>query len=360
MSITPHKSGGYRVRVYDPSVRRSRHVGYFATMREAKRAEAEAMTAERSPADVVTVAQWREQWLTGAHRIPPMRPWKESTIQSYREQTKRFAEEFGGRRLNGIDVPTALSWLKDRPGDHKVLRVLFADARFVGLLTTGDNPFAALKIPKPLGRKRLPSDFLTEQKIERLVKAGHVEHGDTYGAMIEAFILVAADCALRRGELFALKWESVDLDNRVILVDEAWVERTNDYDTPKGDNVDTVRITERVAEALSQCPRLHPDLVFTSKAGRPLRGSTWSWAFDRVKARAGLSEVSCHWFRHYTATRLVEAGVSFHDTAIHLRHRDGGDLVRNLYAHPDKEPSRDRAVAALDRASSDQLVTKAA
>ena len=352
MSIA-ESNRGFRVRVYDKRVKRSRHVGYYKTIREAKRAEAEAVTTEQSPHAALTVAEWRDRWLTGAHRIAPRKPWKESTMRAYGEQTKPFLEEMGNRRLNSIDKAEAFEWLRKRPQDHKVLRTLYADAALVGLSTV--NPFATQKIPKPLGRKRLPDDFLTAEKEERLIEAALSVHGETYGAMIRTLIILASDCGLRRGELFALRWESVDLKERELVIDRAWVERVNEYDTPKGDNVDSVRLTERAAEALRDCPRLHPSLVFTSSSGKPLRGSSWAFAFDKVKARAGLDEVTIHWFRHYTATRLANAGVPFHDIAIHLRHRDGGDLVRQLYAHPNKDASRSRAISALDRG--DLLVT---
>ena len=110
------------------------------------------------------------------------------------------------------------------------------------------------------------------------------------------------------------------------------------------------------------CSGSHLDVAKGTLDGESHRGRGHKPS-GQANAKAGLVDpsgvlelVAGEWDDHGDRSSFESPGEGSVPTVA----EDGGDLVRNLYAHPDKEPSRDRAVAALDRASSDQLVTKAA
>ena len=51
-----------------------------------------------------------------------------------------------------------------------------------------------------------------------------------------------------------------------------------------------------------------------------------------------------HWheLRHFAATWLLELGLSPADVAVQMGHRDGGQLVMEVYGHPSERLARDR------------------
>lgn len=362
MSITRYKGTRWRVRVHDPSLGRMVHIGIYDTKAQAREAEAAALT-ERELSDSMTLAAWRLRWI--ANMEEELRQFgesarrQESTIVVHAERTKGFAERYGHLRLNQVTVPMAREWSLAYRSHQQALNTMFADARLEGI-ELPDNPFSKLRIPRSKGRAGLPSDFLTREKIERLVSTAVEVHGEVAGTMFAALIATATETGLRRGELFALEWADVDLNAGNIQVERAWQERTQKIARPKNGVTGSVVLGPLSHEWLSKLSKqpMHPVLCFTSKTGKPLRGNHLHYLLDPVRHAAGIPELTTHWFRHYTATDLVERGVSYYDAAQQLRHQDGGELVRTTYSHRNTDAARERVRAALVEVSPKSLANQ--
>jgi integrase len=226
---------------------------------------------------------------------------------------------------------------------------MISDARLADGPSLADNPFRQLRIKRKRGRRDLPSGFLTPAKIDQLAQAALDVHGEIAGPMFQALIYVAAECGLRRGELIALEWSDIDLRAGTVTVARAWNARLRRVDVPKNGETGTVMLGVKSRAALLRLKEqpLHPSLLFTTKTGRPLSQSGMHLLLDPVRQRCNMPELTLHWFRHYTATSLVEAGLSEFDVAQQLRHRDRGDLVRSTYAHKDTDAALGRVAAKL-------------
>src|SRR5947208_14292627 len=151
----------YGVSVYDPTVKRKRWVGTFATLREARSAERTA--AQRVPYEhTEDCATFAERWVDDYPRAAP------ATVRTYRYALRQFAEDFAGVALSKVGRPSARAWALQQPQSNvRVVRSLFTDAINDGL-HPGPNPFANMRLEQPRGRKDLIA--LTESDLLELGK----------------------------------------------------------------------------------------------------------------------------------------------------------------------------------------------
>ncbi|HXA30117.1 MAG TPA: tyrosine-type recombinase/integrase [Candidatus Angelobacter sp.] len=181
------------------------------------------------------------------------------------------------------------------------------------------------KAPRPEQKEMA---VLTPDQVERFVAAAR-------GDRLEALYIVAVTTGMRAGELLALRWADVDLDNAVAVVRRS-VQRSKAGAT--GDRKTGLVMVEpktkksRRPVALSQGAvrslRAHraaqaaerlvagdewddQDLVFPNRVGRPMEGGDLLNVWYRpLLKRAGLPRLRFHDLRHTAATLLLAAKVS--------------------------------------------------
>jgi hypothetical protein len=190
VTVYKRPNGKWVVQVYDPAVRRSRHVGTFATRREARRAESEAID-RRTATGRETVGSFAARW---ARDYP--RP-RASTNLHNGERVKPFGEAYERRRMDSITVEEARVWAVRHPSQLMALRAMFNDARRSGIVV--GNPFRELGIERSRGRRDLPSEWLTAKDVERLAQCAREVHAaDGYGATLAGLLVFAATPACGR------------------------------------------------------------------------------------------------------------------------------------------------------------------
>ncbi len=81
------RNGKWCVAVYDPTLKRKRWVGTFASSREARRAEREA-SQKRMSLSRITCAEFVELWLSDYARDAP------ATRRTYKYALKGFKKDF--------------------------------------------------------------------------------------------------------------------------------------------------------------------------------------------------------------------------------------------------------------------------
>jgi integrase len=138
------------------------------------------------------------------------------------------------------------------------------------------------------------------------------------GERLFALFSVVAYCGLRRGEVLALAWADVDLDQGLASVRE-----TGDGDDPKSEaGVRTVPLPAVVVAALRGWRRQQmqeklawgPDwaetgLIFTREDGAPIAPQWVSTRFETLAYRAGVPPVRFHDLRHGAASLCKAAGL---------------------------------------------------
>jgi integrase len=335
--MTVHKRGNRWVaKVWTDG--RWRWLGTFNTKKEARTAE-EAAAPSRSSWGV-TVDAFCERWLTDYARAAP------STRSSYRYALEPFRKEFGKRRLVSIERPEAQRWATRAPYfQYRTVRTMYADALRDGLASA--NPFSALRIPVPEGRRRITA--LTESEVKALADKALEAYDEYFGPTVRALVLTAGFVGLRPGELAALDWSDVDLHRSRIHVRRA-LDANGNMRAPKNGEPRIVVLPPAARDALASLDRqLDEPAVFLTPRGRRFAKGAIHRYFSVVRAAFGRPNLDFYELRHACATLLLERGLSPEDVAIQLGHTDGGALVRRLYGHPSEDRARARIAAAFEQ-----------
>lgn len=220
---------------------------------------------------------------------------------------------------------------------HKVLRQALNDALRLGLVYRN----AAVLVKPPRSRPREIA-FYTEEQARTLLSAAA-------GDRLEALVVLALATGMREGELLALTWDDVDLENSSVLVRANLVytrEGTFREEVKSGHSRRRIALPSLAVEAL-QRHRVHQaeerlrlgpiwqdvNLVFPNMFGRFYNVHNWrsKW-FYRLLRRAGLPRIRPHDLRHTAATLLLARGVPVKVVSEMLGHANVG-ITLSIYGH---------------------------
>ena len=336
------KKGLYSVvlhlREKDPATGRDR-VKWIATGTSSKR-EAEKLMAQllveynsgsgvpiargSSPVLKDYLAEWMD---TKAKRL------RSSTAASYRSVVRtRLIPNLGNRHLVDLQPQMLETYLLrelesprlDRRKEAlspsyvayeaNVLRAALADAVRWGLLSR--NPMERVELPRM--HRREPRYFTPEQTAMFLEEA---ERTSRYFALY----ILAIRCGLRIGEIAALRWEDIDLENAVVRVRHSLNFKVKPavVGPTKTGRARTVDIGQATVDALRRHRNAQRKIrlvmgsgwndegwVFTTGTGRHIwREEIKRADFDPICARLGLPKIRLHDLRHTMATLMLAQGV---------------------------------------------------
>lgn len=259
------------------------------------------------------------------------------TSAGYIRHCKRFLSFVGDRNISALTPLDYERYKSSRIGKLKVssintelraLKVLMGYAVKWQLLAA--SPFSGvtmLRVPE-----QAPA-YLTREQAQALLD---VIKNDS----LRDLITVALYTGLRRSEVVPLKWESVDLANRMIII-----KCTPTYQTKTGRTY-RIPINEVVWHILSQ-PRKHPVYCFTSSLGQPYDLDEVTRRFKAYARKAKLSEsIHFHSLRHTAAIWLCQAGVPLFDVQKLLNHSNIATTA--IYAHLSPEHLRQSVEKLVD------------
>lgn len=322
-----------RVRIYRAG--KQEWVGSYAILREARKAEREAL--DRHDLGEETCAQFAERWPRDFPRG------RASTVRTYEYDLKPFVAEFGKLKLGEINRRRAREWSLKHRSAHPTIRAMCNDALDEDPQLAATNPFAKLRLGQSRGRRDLA--VLSEEELHDLANAALQVHGP-YGPTVRACILFAAYVGCRPAELYMLKWS--DISEGEVRIREN-LGSTGEVTAPKNGRLRRVILPPPAREALREMPRRATSpYVFTTKTGRRFNKSSHYYYWNPARASYGRPEMDFYELRHFCATHLLELGVSHADVAVQLGHTDGGALVMSTYGHPSEDAARHRLLAAFD------------
>jgi integrase len=214
------------------------------------------------------------------------------------------------------------------------------------------NP-ASLVDPPRIDRREMAS--LSPEEARRFLDAAR-------GERLEAAYALAVTAGLRLGEALAVRWESLDLDERMLSV-VGTLQRLNRelvVAEPKtARSRRRVELTEAATEALRRRRSAQIEerlaagpfwqesgLVFTDAFGAPLPPYVLRHAFTRLLGRAQMRPVRFHDLRHTAATLMLGRGIHPKIVSEMLGHSTVG-ITLDLYSHVTPSMQRE-AARALD------------
>ncbi len=219
---------------------------------------------------------------------------------------------------------------------HRLLRKAFLQAVKWQLLAR--NPVDAVEPPRPQRKEmNVIDEKETAQLLEKLT-----------GSPLFVPVLMAVTTGLRRGEVLALRWKDVNLEEGRITINQS-LEQTKDglrFKSPKtersrrqvplpGVTIDIVKDHKRKQN--EERLRLGPvyqngDLVFPRLDGSPMPPDSLSTNFAAFIRQSGMKHIRFHDLRHSHATQLLLQGVHPKIVSERLGHSNIG-ITLDTYSH---------------------------
>lgn len=263
-----------------------------------------------------------------------------------RVMPRSLRNSYGARPIDAIDDAMVAEWLAGgkRNGTVPALGAMFNDAASAKAgRVVSSNPFARLGLSRGPGRRHEQPP--SEEQVWRIVRSARELATPSFAAWLQ----VAAFTGLRPGGLDALRRVNVDLSRSRIRVVEQFSPATRTFTLPKNGQVREAPLTDPAREALVSLP-VEGEFCFA-----PIRGAHWTasaraYHWKAVRAAAGWQGSLYLATRHFAGWYMVNVlELPTEDVAIALGHTDGGELVRRLYGHGDRDRALDRVTVAYER-----------
>ncbi len=146
---------------------------------------------------------------------------------------------------------------------------------------------------------------------------------------------LAATTGMRRGEVLALRWSSIDFSKKVVWISEAFKDDQDTIGLPKWNKKRFTPIPKLVLDELQMLKVMSKnDLVFCNDSGKRLSNSWWRDSFNRALSRIGIGKspgLSPHSLRHTLNTILRSQGLE--DSKIRKALGWGSEIIQDNYTH---------------------------
>ena len=290
---------------------------------------AQALTFLGNPADIpktsITLGQWLNWWMT--MEVDPHRA--ESTRYGYRNIISLHLAPILGpvplSELSPLQIQSYFSILLQEGLSPNTVRkhdtlLRTALKRAVNLRLLTDNPMTAVFPPQ----SRTPKyTYYAPQQLRILFQA-------VQGSVLELPVKLAAYLGLRRSEITGLRWQCVDFQEQIIVIQEVRTEVGGQEITklPKtrssirklsfGGSRDLIELLQRLhAEQSHPAPNA---FVLLNTQGNPVSPDALSQALLSVVRKHHLPPITLHGLRHSFASVANSQGATVYDISHALGH----------------------------------------
>lgn len=202
---------------------------------------------------------------------------------------------------------------------HRLLRQCLRQAVQEGLITS--NPADAFHYAKPTTVLAHPLSALeVEDYLDAAEELGHL-----------AMFTLALTSGLREGELIALLWNDLDVEQRKLTIQE---ERAVKSGKPVvyGKRKRTVPLTHQMVELLEEEHRKHlsiPWMFPHPGTGKPYSRTMIRRLHDKILEKAGIDHIRLEDLRHTFAIHSLQGGVKAKELSAILGHSRADFLARS-------------------------------
>ena len=304
-------------------------------------------------ASAMKIKDWMENWLT--LYLPNI---EATTRAGYREKIDNYIiPSLGNIQLKALNTDHVQKWvneLQQRGLSPKTIRNAYnnlnaALKKAVVLRMIPYNPCSGVELPKLV---RYEAKIYDTDGIQKALEAAK-------GSDMYLIVLLGLSVGLRRGEMLALKWDSVDFSAKTISIHENRVMADGKAITKKPKTtagIRTVSVGSEVMAALSDAKLKYfndraamgkrfkdEGYVIRQEDGSPYHPDSLTQKWERFTKQHNLPHIRLHDLRHSNATALIQAGVSPKVVQKRLGHSDIS-VTLNTYTHV--LPSMDQEAAA--------------
>ena len=348
LNIYTRKDGRYEGRVYlgkDENGKRRYKSYYGATAEEVRRKYelTQFSTVPNVPASKMTIAALAAEWLLSVqNRV------KESTLANYRLKLKKhIIPSFGAMNCCALGSKEINGFINTKIGEglssryvSDILVIMKSMFKYAAREYGIKNVFDGITMPKKQSKE---VRLLTRNEETRLKK-----YIIEKPSLVSMGIALTMYTGLRVGELCALKWEDIDLENRTLTVKKT-MQRIQNNDggsktkliisEPKSEKSRRmIPIPECMIEMLRSFKADDSCFLLTGK-DKPMEPRAMQYRFQRLLKKLKLPHIHYHALRHGWASRAIELGFDVKTLSEILGH-SSVELTLRLYVHSSFERKR--------------------
>lgn len=303
----------------------------------------------------VTFSFWVKQWLEAKKNYV-----KKSTYASYRTIIiNHLIPTFGDCLLVSINYQriqkAVIEWGKNGRLDRKkglsvktikdIVVVLKMCLRDAGLDERQISGKSGILYPYNENIKDQKVFVLSEQSFQSYIQAILKDLvPETLGFMLCLYT------GMRIGEICALKWEDIDMEEKLIYVTKTiqriYIKNQNRkgnsqivITTPKSrQSVRSIPISDTIFGLLKQCQK-NKNIYVVTGLTKYIEPRLYRKHYQKFVVDHSLEYIKFHGLRHTFATRCIEAGADYKIVSELLGHASV-NLTLNLYVHPSMEAKR--------------------
>ena len=172
--------------------------------------------------------------------------------------------------------------------------------------------------------------FWSKEERNRFVSVAS-KHSPTFFTMFATFLFTG----MRVGEIIALKWEHINLEQGTIHVQDNYVE--NELTIPKSGKTRFIQICPFLCTLLQkyQLKTKKRGLVFPTKQGTYSSNDRIRRPFERLVEKANVTKIRMHDMRHTFASLALMDGVDVPTVQKWLGHKDIQTTMRYIKLLPE-------------------------
>ncbi len=354
-SVRRRSSGKWQARVRDPLTGRLTSLGTFATKADADRVVTLAVADQTRGAWIdpargrLLVADYATRWLAERAQLRPR------TFELYEGLLRLHVLPALGHVELGKVTPSGIRrWHSEllqagQPGPstvakaYRLLHAIFATATADELIVKNPCVLRGAGIERAAER-----DVITIAQVWQLA--------DAVESRYRVLVLMAAFTGLRRGELFGLTRERIDLLHKTVTVAEQRQQLRDGTIVIGPPKTDAGRRTLVLPEPI--IPELDTHLatfgqpgpnglVFTGDKGGPLRDHVWQTKWTKARRTVGRPDLHFHDLRHVANTLTAASGASTRELMHRMGHASPDAALRYQHATRDRDVAIAAALADL-------------
>jgi integrase len=343
------KKWEYRIKYTDPSTGKTKEKtkGGFRTKKEA---QIEAAEVEKQvylnqhsiiQSKELLVKDWLTRWLDvyGVQCQP-------STLVTRKHYVKTIIANLGYYKLTQLtrlDYQEFINSLSEKYAKRTVQTIhsVFCTAinKAVELQLIPYNKFRNMPIKKDEAITDIKNNYLTKEQVDLFLAAAKSKHLHHY--MIASILIRTG---LRKGELLALTWEDIDLENKTISITKSRSDRGVKLPKTKS-SIRTIAIDSTLVSELKNYHTwqkknklkygpnyIESEYMLVSPNGAAMGTYGINKAINTILAKTNLHHISPHGLRHTHAIMLLESGVDIKTVSTRLGHTTV-DMTANVYIH---------------------------
>lgn len=273
---------------------------------------------------------------------------------------------FGALKLNKLSVSYIQGFINDLSSElvhysvvHSINRRVLQYGVSLQLLPF--NPARDVILPKVPKRENKAIKFIAPEDLKALMaymeKLANKKFSYFFDYVLYS-VLLATGC--RFGEVVALEWSDIDLDNGTISITKNYNRLLKLIDTPKSKaGVRVISIDKKTINLLRLYKNRQRQIFIETGArvssvvfATPLKEyqnmATRQESLDRRIAEIGIPRFTFHAFRHTHASLLLNAGISYKELQYRLGHATLA-MTMDIYGHLSKDKEKE-AVSYYEKA----------